>query len=172
MATPQAQPQKRLPLVVVLAPLLAVLGIAGVVGWNLYRDWTTSEAEDAEASKQLTVAQGEKARAAREQKHPDEVKPQPTEEDDLGNLPGQKKKNTAVKPVAGTPAQKAYGAFKTAYDKLENTNENAAKKFRVRKLQLDDQFNGGKPVNETKFVADCEATRSQIIEALRNPENQ
>lgn len=165
-----ASPQKRLPLVFVLLPLVAVLGIAGVVGWNLYRDWVKSEQDDDEARRQLATAQAQHTEAAKAQlaPKPDGV---PPEEDDLGNLPGQRKKPKPP-PVNQTPAQKAYLGFKTAYEKLESANENAARKFRARKLQLDDQYSGGKPSNEAKFVADCDTTRGQILELLRNPENQ
>jgi hypothetical protein len=164
--------QKRFPLVFVLLPLLAVLGGVGIIGWNMYREFLRSEAEDDEARKQLAVAQEEKIKAAKAQvaaQHPVVEE----EEDELGNLPGQKKKpKPAAPPVNQTPAQKAYFGFKNAYEKLENANENAARKFRARKLQLDDQFRDGKPQNEAKFIADCDATKEKLIELLRNPENQ
>jgi hypothetical protein len=168
--------KKRFPLLFVLVPLLSVLGIAGVIGLNLYRDYMKSEAEDEDARRQLAIAQAEQIKAAKAQVEAQHPKSETSAaEDELGNLPGQKKKNQGVKPVTPTnqtPAQKAYFAFKAAYEKLENANENAARKFRARKLQLDDQYAGGKPANEAKFVADCDATRAQILEALRNPENQ
>jgi hypothetical protein len=169
-APPPAAAKKKVPLVVVLLPLIAVLGIAGVVGWNLWKDFQRSEAEDEEARHQLEIAQQEKIRAA---KRPVEaVVDAGTPEDDLGNLPpGMRKK--PVKPVAPkSPAEKAYVGFKSAYDKLENANESAARKFRAKKLQLDDQYRDGKPANESKFIADCDAAKDKILELLRNPENQ
>lgn len=164
-----ASSQKRLPLVIVLLPLVAVVAVAGVVGFNMYRDYQRSEAEDEEAKRTLALAQQQKV------KQPQVVAPAPApveEDDELGSLPGQKRKPKPAAPVNQTPAQKAYFGFKTAYEKLENANENAARKFRARKLQLDDQYSGGKPTNEAKFVADCDSTRAQIVELLRNPENQ
>src|SRR5262245_16147504 len=97
---------KRIPLVFVLLPLVAVLAVVGVIGWNLYRDYQRSEAEDQEARRQLELAQAEKIKAAKEQvaaQHPGPA----ADEDELGKLPGQRKK-APVKPVANqTPAQKA-----------------------------------------------------------------
>ena len=164
--------QKRIPLVFVLLPLVAVLGVVGMIGWNLYRDYLRSEAEDEEAKRLLALAQEDQVKSAKAQVAAQHPEPEPIEEEDeLGRLPGQKKK--AVKPVANqTPAQKAYFGFKSAYEKLERANENSARKFRARKLQLDDQFNDGKPKNEPKFVADCDAAREKILELLRHPENQ
>lgn len=168
-----ASSQKRIPLFVVLVPLLAVLGIAGVIGFNLYRDYLKSEAEDEEARRLLSLAQEEQVRNSRAQVPVPQPKPEPVEEEDeLGSLPGQKKKVKSTAPSSQTPAQRAYFGFKSAYEKLEKANENAARRFRARKLQLDDQYSNGKPANEQKFVADCDATRAQILEALRNPENQ
>ena len=165
-----ASSQKRLPLVIVVLPLVAVLAVAGVVGFNMFRDYQRSEAEDEEAKRTLALAQQQKM------KKPQVVEeaPAPVDEpeDELGALPGQRKKPKPAAPVNQTPAQKAYFGFKSAYDKLENANENAARKFRARKLQLDDQYSGGKPANEAKFVSDCDTTRAQILELLRNPENQ
>ena len=167
-----ASPQKRLPLVVVLAPLVAVLAVAGVVGFNMYRDYQRSEAEEEDAKRQLALAQEQKLSNAKARV---EAQPPPapveTDEDELGALPGQKKKPKPP-PVNQSPAQRAYFGFKSAYEKLEGANENAARKFRARKLQLDDQFSGGKPANEAKFVAECDAARTQIVELLRNPENR
>ena len=74
--------------------------------------------------------------------------------------------------ATGTPAQRAFSGFKSAYDKLEAANETAAKKFRVQRLRLEDQLGSGSPPNEAKFVADCDALKGQILEALRNPPNQ
>ena len=164
--------QKRFPLVFVLLPLVAVLAIAGVVGWNMYRDYARSEADDEEAKRQLAIAQDQKMATAKAQVAAQHAPAPVEEEDELGLLPGQKKKPKPSAPANQTPVQKAYLGFKSAYDKLESANENAARKFRARKLQLDDQYGGGKPANEAKFVADCDATRAQILEALRNPENQ
>jgi hypothetical protein len=164
--------QKRIPLVFVLLPLVAVLGVVGVIGFNFYRDYLKSEAEEEEIKKLLAAQEQEKVRKAKEQvaaQQPLEVAP---DEDELGNLPGQKKKPKPAAPVNQTPVAKAYSGFRAAYEKLENANENAARKFRARKLQLDDQYNDGKPKNESKFVSDCDATRTQILELLRNPENQ
>lgn len=167
-----ATTQKRFPLVFVLLPLLAVLAGAGVIGWNMYREYLRSEAEDEDAKRQLALAQEEKIKAAKAQvaaQHPVVVEP---EEDELSNLPGQKRKPKPSAPTNQTPAQKAYSGFKAAYEKLENANENAARKFRARKLQLDDQYRDGKPQNEAKFIADCDATKEKLLELLRNPENQ
>ena len=164
--------QKRIPLVFVLLPLLAVLGVVGVIGFNFYRDYLKSEAEEEEVKKLLAAQEQEKVRKAKEQvaaQQPPEVT---ADEDELGNLPGQKKKPKPAPVVNQTPVAKAYSGFRAAYERLENANENAARKFRARKLQLDDQYNDGKPKNESKFVADCDATRTQILELLRNPENQ
>ena len=163
--------QKRFPVVFVLLPLVAVLGIAGVVGWNMYRDYMRSEAEDEEAKKLLAIAQEQKVKAAQAQVEAQHAPAPVEDEDELGALPGQKKK-PKPQPVNQTPAQKAYFGFKSAYEKLENANENAARKFRARKLQLDDQFNGGKPANEAKFIAECDANREKLLELLKHPENQ
>lgn len=164
--------QKRFPLVFVLLPLVAVLGIAGVIGMNLYREYQRSEQEDLDARRQLELAQQEKIKIAKAQVEAQQAPAPVEDEDELGALPGQKKKPKPTTPTNVSPATKAYQGFKAAYDKLENANENAARKFRARKLQLDDQYNGGKPANEQKFVADCEAIRSQIVELLKHPENQ
>ena len=164
--------QKRFPLVFILLPLVAVLAVVGVFGWNFYRDYQKSEAEEEDARKLIAMAEQDKIRKAKAQVAAQQpVVDAPSEEDELGNLPGQKKK---PKPAAvpQTPAAKAYTGFRSAYEKLESANENAARKFRARKLQLDDQYNDGKPKNESKFVADCDATKTQILELLRNPENQ
>lgn len=169
--------KKRFPVVFVLLPLVGVLGAAGFFGWKLYADYARSEQEDEEARKAAELDQRERVKAAKqarlEQQQADTGPTQPTE-DELANLP----KGPGRRPVKSTgggsqtPAAKAYFSFKAAYEKLESTNENAARKFRVRKLQLDDQFGNGSPSNEPKFVADCDATKAQILEALRNPENQ
>ncbi len=165
--------QKRIPLVFVLLPVVAVLGVAGVFGWNLYRDYLKSEAEDEETRKLVALAEQEKLRNAKAQVAAQQQTQEAPEEDELGSLPGQRKKPVKpTAPVNQSPAAKAYSGFRAAYEKLENANENAARKFRARKLQLDDQYNDGKPKNESKFVADCDAARTQILEALRNPENQ
>lgn len=164
--------QKRLPLVVVVLPLVGVLGLAGLIGLNMYRDYVKTEAEDEEVKRQLAIAQEEKIKNAKAQVAAQQAPPV-EEEDELGLLPGQKKKPKPTPASTNqTPAQKAYLGFKSAYEKLEGANENAARKFRARKMQLDDQYNGGKPANETKFVADCEATREKLLELLRHPENQ
>ncbi|MBL8954824.1 MAG: hypothetical protein JNK82_28865 [Myxococcaceae bacterium] len=167
-----ASEKKRIPLVFVLLPLVAVLGVVGVIGFNLYRDYLKSEAEEEEVQKLLAAAEQEKVRKAKEQVAAQQPKEVPTDEDELGNLPGQKRKPKPAAPVNQTPVAKAYSGFRAAYEKLENANENAARKFRAKKLQLDDQYNDGKPKNESKFIADCDASRGQILELLRNPENQ
>ena len=38
--------QKRIPLVVVLLPLVAVLAVVGGLAWNFYKDYQKTEAED------------------------------------------------------------------------------------------------------------------------------
>jgi hypothetical protein len=171
-----SEQKKRFPLVLVLLPLVAMLGIAAVVGANLYREYARSEVEDDEAKKLIAMEEAEKAKAPHPPREPPPKVEAPVEpEEDLGNLPKGMHKKPAGKPSAPsnqTPAQKSFFAFKAAYDKLEAANENAARKFRARKLQLEDQLGNGTPANEAKFVGDCDATRAQILEALRNPENQ
>jgi hypothetical protein len=163
--------QKRFSLVFVLIPLVAVLGIIGVVGWNMYREYAKGEAEEEETRRVAKLDEDDRLKAARAKAQPQKVEPLPPD-DELGNLPKVQPKKPVKAAAATSPAQKAYYGFKSAYDKLEATNENAARKFRVRKLQLDDQFGNGAPANEAKFVAECDAVRSLILEALRNPENQ
>jgi hypothetical protein len=177
MASPTTAPappqKKRLPLFFVLVPVLCVLGIVALIGWNLYRDYQRGEAEDEETRKFQAAQEAEKVRAAKSQVAAQQPKAEPVDEDELGSLPGQKKKAPKVTaPKDQTPATRAYLGFKTAFDKLESANETAARKFRAKKLQLDDQYNGGKPANEQKFVSDCDATREKLLELLRNPENQ
>jgi len=167
-----ASEKKRVPLVLVLLPLVAVLGVVGFLGLNFYRDYQKTEAEDEEARKLIELAEQEKLRKAKAQVAAQQPQEAPAEEDELGSLPGQRKKPKAAAPVNLSPAAKAYTGFRSAYEKLESANENAARKFRARKLQLDDQYNDGKPKNEAKFIADCDATRTQLLELLRNPENQ
>ena len=82
---------------------------------------------------------------------------------------GGKRKIHWMEVYAG---EKSFMQFKAAYEKLENANESAARKFRAKKLQLDDQYRDGKPTNESKFIADCDSTKDKILELLRNPENQ
>jgi hypothetical protein len=173
-----ASEKKRIPMVAVLLPLVAVLGLAGVMGVNLFRDYQKSEAEDEDTRKQI---------ALEEQTHAKKKKPAPVaavevvdagsgdDEDELSNLPKNvHKKPTGgpVKVATGTPAQKAFAGVKTAYDKLEAANETAAKKFKTQKYRLEDELGNGSPANEAKYVAECDAVKSQILEALRNPENQ
>lgn len=169
-----APPKKRFPLVFVLLPLLAVLGVAGYSGLNMYREFQRSEAEDAEVKRLEQAAEAAKReRAKKAAEAVPKVEAPPDEDEDLANLPKGHKK-TPKPPATGnqTPAQKAFFGFKSAYDKLEAKSENAARKFRARKLQLEDQYNDGAPTNAAKFTADCDATKAQILEALRNPENQ
>lgn len=166
--------KKPIPLAVVLAPLVAVVGIAGFVGFNLWRDYQSTD----EGDEQQDVGNHPK----RPKKHKNAVADTavavdagaPQDDDDLANLPKNSPKRTvvAVKTATGTPAQRAFAGFKSAYDKLEAANETSAKKYRAQRLRLEDQLGSGNPANEAKFVADCDALKAQILEALRNPENQ
>jgi hypothetical protein len=168
-----AEAKKRIPMVVVLLPIVAVLGIAAAVGWNLWRDYQKSEAEDEESRR--IAAEGQADARQRNRPAPVEavVDAGTPEDDELAKLPpGQKRPPTVRAPVGQTAAQKSYYSFKAAYDRLEAANETTAKKFRARRLVLEDQFGNGKPANEAKFVAECDAVKAQILEALRNPENQ
>jgi hypothetical protein len=168
--------KKPIPLVVVLAPLVAVIGIAGFVGFNLWRDYHQGTDDD---DAQQDVGNHPK----RPKKHKTTVADAAqvvdagvvaVDDDDLTNLPKNRPRHpvATAKPVTGTPAQRAYAGFKSAYDKLEAANETAAKKYRTQRLRLEDQLGSGNPANEAKFVADCDALKGEILEALRNPENQ
>jgi hypothetical protein len=172
-----AAEKKPIPMVVIVAPLLIVLGLAGFVGLNLYRDYQRTERDEEEQQRRDEAEQHERVKKPKPvavvDTPLDAGAPAPVE-DDLTNLPkgGQKKTGTPTKAATGTPAQRAFNGFKSAYDKLEAANETAAKKYRVQRLRLEDQLGGGTPPNEAKFVADCEALKQQILEALRNPQNQ
>ncbi|MBK7857687.1 MAG: hypothetical protein IPJ65_03460 [Archangiaceae bacterium] len=128
-----ASSQKRIPLFVVLVPLLAVLGIAGVIGFNLYRDYLKSEAEDEEARRLLSLAQEEQVRNSRAQVPVPQPKPEPVEEEDeLGSLPGQKKKVKSTAPSSQTRPSARTG-FKSAYEKLgEGERERGAQVSRAQ----------------------------------------
>jgi hypothetical protein len=173
-----ASEKKRIPLVVILLPLIAVLGLAGFMGLNLWKEYQRSEHEDEDARQRDAVEQQQRVKKRRQQVV--EAGPLdaglPVDDDDLANLPKGTPRRPRVaetpKAPTGTPAQRAYQGFKSAYDKLEAANETAVKKYRAQRLRLEDQLGGGNPTNEAKFVADCDALKAQILEALRNPENQ
>jgi predicted negative regulator of RcsB-dependent stress response len=166
--------KKSFPVIWVVLPLFAVLAVAGVVGWGMYQDYQHTEAEEEEARRQAAAAQVQRARAAAQNRvEAPKAEAPADDEDELVALPrGAVKKAPRTNTANLSPAQRSFFAFKAAYDKLESANETSAKKFRARKLQLEDQFKGGKPNDEAKFAADCDALRAQILEALRNPENQ
>ncbi len=173
-----ASEKKRIPMIAVLVPLVAVLDMATFMGINLYRDYQKSVADDEETRRQIALEEKQRAKAAKKPPVVAEVVDAgaaPEEEDEFGNLPKNVHHRPTTAPVrapTGTPAQRAFGGFKAAYDKLEAANETAAKKFRNQKLRLEDQLGNGSPPNEAKYIADCDAVKAQVLEALRNPENQ
>ena len=167
---------KRFTTVWVFVPLLLIAAVASLAGLRIFQDMKTNQAKEEEAQRLRERVEEVKRQAFKNLPQPTPEAGAPTEpkaEDALGALPeGNKPKPTKSMFQFKSPADKAYFGLKMVYDQLERANENAAKKFRMQKIQLDGEYNDGKPTDEPQFVAQCQQLSSEIFKAIRQPENQ
>lgn len=167
---------KRFTTVWVLVPLLLIAAVASLAGLRIFQDMKVNQAKEEEAKLRAQAVEEVRRQAFKNLPQPPPEAVAPAEgkvEDDLSALPpGQKPTPSKSMFKFKAPADKAYFGLKMVYDQLERANENAAKKFRIQKIQLDGEYHDGKPTDEAQFVAQCQQLSAEIFKALRQPENQ
>ncbi len=170
---PTATRTRKASIMWVLLPLVAVLGVVGYVGLDLYKEQQDKTRDEEEARKNTLGRPNSEDRKTRELKPESLVEPAEPEvvpEDDLPTLPkGVKAPRVVTKEVRQVPSQRAYTLVKAKYEKL--VNENSQKKFKGKMQVLDSQIRSVGP-DDAAFIARCDSLREEIDLALANPENR
>ena len=173
-AAPLPGSGRKLNPLVVIIPLVVMVLVAAGLGWELFRDRMEAQQRGSgdDSGLGLDGASGlRRDRKSREVKVAGEPAPAPapSDDDDLAGL-GKKKKPALVKPSGPVaPAERAWRAVKSDYDKLEARNETTARKYRMRILTLEDRKTS---TAEPSFVKEAGVLEEELRGELAKPENQ
>jgi len=158
--------------------LVLVVGVA--VGWETFRAKMEERMKGQGSEERLTgdvplgpPGQRRDNRKSREVGPNAESNVVPAEEEDLA-LPEKKQKpkpppQTQVALSSLPPAERAWRSVKVDFEKLQNTNESTAKKYRMKMNVLEDQRDR---LSEPAFVKEAGVLDEQLRAELAKPENQ
>jgi hypothetical protein len=171
---PTAKPARQFGILYVIIPVLGVLGVGVIVGWEMFRAQMEQLQQGQGAEHLVHPSPSVKERRSRELKAPDEPKAVEASkavaaEDELVEL-GRRKKTLPAKPAAPLPpVERAWRSVKSDFDKLEQHSDPSARKYRLRMLSLEDRKGS---MSEPMFLKEAAALEAELKAELAKPENQ
>lgn len=174
-----AAPKRRSSLLWVFIPLLLVLAVGVFFGWEIFRDELEKQARERQGGVTLEPeVQNLPPPPPTDRKSREVVVggPEPKTAPEVDELPlapldKKQKKPVAVpkEKAAATPADRAWRSVRASFEKLEQRNGSAARKFNLQVQALGDQRGS---MSEGAFTAKANALNEKLLGELERADGQ